>query len=118
MNFTADGRDRLKASLLQILKILVSCRLSQLDANPAKLQFFCTLLLSRAVAIVALALIRNNIRLTLKLMLYCILFCKIFDNIKMILISFNCHRHITQKSETWLKKKQALLHCLHIYIIL
>ena len=63
MDFTADGRDRLNTSLLQILKILASCSLSQLDANAARLQFFCTLPLSCAVAIVAVSLIRNNIRL-------------------------------------------------------
>ena len=53
MDFTVDGRDRLKTSLLRILKILVFCRLSQLDANAARLQFFSTLPLSRAVAVVA-----------------------------------------------------------------
>ena len=40
MNFIADGYDHLKTSLLQILKILVFCRLSQLDANIARLQLF------------------------------------------------------------------------------
>ena len=63
MNFTADGRDCLKISLLQMLKLLVFCRLSQLDANAARLQVFCTFPLSRAVTIVAVSLIRNYIRL-------------------------------------------------------
>ena len=40
MDFTAYGRDRLKTSLLQILKILVFCRLSQPGANAARLQYF------------------------------------------------------------------------------
>ena len=56
MDITADGRDRLKTALLQILKILASRKLSQLDTNAERLQFFCTLPLSRAVAIVAVAL--------------------------------------------------------------
>ena len=60
MDITADGRDRLKTSLLQIVKIFASRRLSQLDANAERLQFF-RLLLSRAVAIVAVALISSNI---------------------------------------------------------
>ena len=63
MYITANGRDRLKTSLLQILKVLVSCRLSQLDVNVERLQFFATLPLSRAIGIVAVALISNNIRL-------------------------------------------------------
>ena len=64
MDVSADGRDHLKTSLLQILKILASLRLSQLDAaNAVRLQFFCGLPLSRAVAIVAEALISNDIRL-------------------------------------------------------
>ena len=63
MDFTADGRDRYRTLLLQILKTLVSCRLSQLDANAARLQSFCTLPLSRAGAIVAVSSIRNSIRL-------------------------------------------------------
>ena len=63
MDLTADGRDRLKTSLLQILKILVSRRLSQSDANAERLQVFSALSLSRAVAVVAIALITNNIRL-------------------------------------------------------
>ena len=40
MDITADGRDRYRTSLPQILKILVSCGLSQLDANAARLKFF------------------------------------------------------------------------------
>ena len=63
MAITADGRYRLKTSLLRILKILVSRRLSQLDVNAEILRFFSTIPLSRAVAIVAVALISNNIRL-------------------------------------------------------
>ena len=43
MDFTADGRDRLKTLLLQILKILASRRLLELDANAERLQFFSTL---------------------------------------------------------------------------
>ena len=39
-DFATDERKRLKASLLQILKILVFRRLSQLDANAERLQFF------------------------------------------------------------------------------
>ena len=63
MDITADGRDRLKTSLLQILKIFASRRLSQLDANAERLQFFSSLPLSRAVALVTVALTSNNIRL-------------------------------------------------------
>ena len=63
MDFTADGRDHLKTSLLQILQILLTFRiLSQLDANAERLQLFSTLCWFRAVAIVAVAFIRNNIR--------------------------------------------------------
>ena len=40
MDITVDGRDHLKTSLLQILKILAYCRLSQLNANAKRLQFF------------------------------------------------------------------------------
>ena len=80
VDIATDGRDRLKTSLLQILKILASRRLSQLDASAVRLQFFRTLPLSRAVAIVAVALISNYIRL------YCVFFNKIFGNIKVISI--------------------------------
>ena len=41
--------NRLKTLLLQIFKTLVSRRLSRLDADAARLQFFCTLPLSRVV---------------------------------------------------------------------
>ena len=58
MNFTADGHDCLKTSPLQILKIFASHRLSQLDANTERLQFFSLLLLSHAIAIVAVALVQ------------------------------------------------------------
>ena len=54
-DITADGRGRLKTSLVQILKILASRRLSQLDANAERLQFFSIFPLSRSVAIVAVA---------------------------------------------------------------
>ena len=79
MNFTADGRYcfrtsqpigstvderyRYKISLRQILKILASHRLSQLDANAERLHFFSMLPLFRAVTIVAVASTSNNIRL-------------------------------------------------------
>ena len=63
MNFTADGRDRLKTSLLQILNIFASRRLSQLDANAERNQFYSSLPLSCAIATVAVALISINIML-------------------------------------------------------
>ena len=52
-----------KTLLLLIFKILASRRLSQLDTNAERLQFFNTLPLFRAVAVVAVAFITNNIRL-------------------------------------------------------
>ena len=89
--------------------------MSQLDANAKRLHFFSTLPLSRVVAMVAvasIAIIQGYAETNVAL------YHKIFRNIKLILISFNCRWHKTHKSETWLKKKQTLLHCLHVYIIL
>ena len=117
IDFIVDECYRYKTSLLQILTILPSRRLSQLDANAKRLHFFSTLPLSRVAAMVAgasVAIIQGNTETYVALHFV----SQIFRYIKLILISFNCRWHKTHKSETWLKKKQALLHCLHIYIIL
>ena len=60
---TVDEHYCYKTSLLQILKILASCRLSQLDANAERLHFFSAFPLSSGIAKATVVPIANNTRL-------------------------------------------------------